>query len=199
MRVGIYGGTFSPIHNGHVAAALAFMEQMWLYLLFVVPTGQSPHKQMSNGATASDRLNMCRLAFEGHEGIIVSDTEIKRNGKSYTVDTLREFYREDDRLFMLCGTDMMLSLDSWYQPQEIFRLCYPVYIRREDDEETKKRLIEKNAEYKKKYGKIVTRINAPAVVISSEEIRKKIKEGQSIHGLVPEKVEEYIYKQRLYL
>ena len=74
-----------------------------------------------------------------------------------------------------------------------------MYIRREDDEETKKRLIEKNAEYKKKYGKIVTRINAPAVVISSEEIRKKIKEGQSIHGLVSEKVEEYIYKQGLYL
>ena len=133
LRVGIYGGAFSPIHIGHVAAAKAFMEQMWLDVLFVIPTGNSPHKQMSAGASDSDRLEMCRRAFEGVEGVIVSDLEIRRQGKSYTVDTLRELSGDDRRLFMLCGTDMILSLDTWRDPDGIFELCYPVYVRRDKD------------------------------------------------------------------
>ena len=107
MRVGIYGGTFSPVHNGHVAAARAFMEQMWLDILYVIPTGVTPHKDMKGDATASDRLEMCRLAFGGMEGVIVSDLEMRREGKSYTVDTLRELYDPDGRLFLLMGTDML--------------------------------------------------------------------------------------------
>ena len=118
MRVGIYGGTFSPVHNGHVAAAKAFMEQMWLDILYVIPTGTSPHKEMDGEATGADRLEMCRLAFADVEGVIVSDCEIRRSGKSYTVDTLREFYAPEHRLFLLCGTDMMLTLDTWYQADE---------------------------------------------------------------------------------
>ena len=131
MRVGIYGGTFSPVHNGHVAAAKAFMEQMWLDILYVIPTGVTPHKDMKGDATAKDRLEMCRLAFADVDGVIVSDLEMKREGKSYTVDTLRELYDPAGRLFFLMGTDMLLTLDTWREPEEIFRLCYPVYIRRE--------------------------------------------------------------------
>lgn len=199
MRVGIYGGAFSPVHNGHVAAAKAFLEQMWLDILYIIPTGLSPHKEMSTRASANDRMEMCRLAFENCDGIIVSDIEIKRQGKSFTSDTLRELYREEDRLFLLCGTDMMLSLDTWHEPEEIFRLCYPVYIRRENDSETEKKIISKNAEYKQKYGRIVTRVKTDAIEISSREIRQKLENGESIHGLVPDKVEEYIEKRRLYV
>lgn len=199
MRVGIYGGTFSPVHNGHIAAARAFMEQMWLDLLFVIPTGNSPHKEMSNGATAMDRLRMCELAFEGVEGIIVSDLEIRRQGKSYTVDTLRSLYREEDRLFLLCGTDMMLTLDTWREPEEIFKLCYPVYVRRENDPETEKKIIAKNAEYKEKYGKIVMRVKTEPIEVSSNEIRRRIMASESIRGLVPDKVAEYIAQKGLYL
>ena len=147
MRVGIYGGTFSPVHNGHVAAAKAFMEQMWLDILYVIPTGVTPHKDMKGDATASDRLEMCRLAFEGVEGVIVSDLEMRREGKSYTVDTLRELSGEDRRIFLLCGTDMMLTLDTWYQAEEIFRLCYPTYIRREEDPIITQRIVAKMGEY----------------------------------------------------
>ena len=107
MRVGIYGGTFSPVHNGHVAAAKAFMEQMWLDILYVIPTGVTPHKTMKGDATARDRLEMCRLAFADVEGVIVSDLEMKREGKSYTVDTLREMNDPAGRLFFLMGTDML--------------------------------------------------------------------------------------------
>ena len=163
MRVGIYGGTFSPVHNGHVAAAKAFMEQMWLDILYVIPTGVTPHKDMKGNATAADRLEMCRLAFEGVEGVIVSDLEMRREGKSYTVDTLRELYDPDGRLFLLMGTDMLMTLDKWREPDEIFRLCYPVYVRRETDGELDAPIVEKIKSYQEKYGKVVRRIVTPAI------------------------------------
>ncbi len=198
LRVGIYGGAFAPIHIGHVAAAKAFMEQMWLDVLFVIPTGISPHKQMSAGASNADRLEMCRRAFEGIEGVIVSDIEIRREGASYTVDTLRELADDDRRLFMLCGTDMILTLDSWHEPDEIFRLAYPVYIRRESDESLDERLIEKVTEYRNKYGKNVVKIKAPAIEVSSSDIRKRIADGEDFSSLVPEAVADYIREKGLY-
>ena len=199
LRVGIYGGAFAPIHIGHVVAAKAFMEQMWLDVLFVIPTGTSPHKQMSAGASDADRLEMCRRAFEGVEGVIVSDMEIRRQGKSYTVDTLRELSGDDRRLFMLCGTDMILSLDTWRDPDGIFELCYPVYIRREADESLDERLIAKVTEYRNKYGKNVVRIKAPAIEVSSSEVRGRIAAGEDISALVPPSVADYIKEKGLYL
>ncbi|MBQ8408164.1 MAG: nicotinate-nucleotide adenylyltransferase [Clostridia bacterium] len=198
LRVGIYGGAFAPIHNGHVAAAKEFMKAMWLDVLFVIPTGTSPHKQMDRGATDVDRLEMCRLAFEGVEGVIVSDMEIRRQGKSYTVDTLRELTAEDRRLFLLCGTDMILTLDTWKDPDEIFKLCYPTYIRREEDETLDARLIEKVTAYRNKYGKNVVRINAPAIVVSSSEVRRRISTGEDVSALIPPAVEAYIREKGLY-
>ena len=198
LRVGIYGGTFSPIHTGHVEAAKAFMSQMWLDVLFVIPTGVSPHKEMSEDVSNADRLRMCELAFEGVEGVIVSDMEMRREGKSYTVDTLRELTDTDRRLFLLCGTDMILTLDQWRNPDEIFRLAYPTYIRREEDAELDEKLIAKITEYRNKYGKNVVRINAPAVVVSSSEVRAKIENREDITGLVPPAVAEYIKEKGLY-
>ena len=150
IRIGIYGGTFSPPHNGHIAAAKAFMEQMWLDFLYVIPTGTPPHKEMSVPTDAAHRLEMCRLAFSGVEGVYVSDMEMRREGRSYTVDTLRELTGEDRRLFLLCGTDMMLTLDQWREPEEIFKLAYPVYIRREKDAILDKKIVQKIAEYNEK-------------------------------------------------
>ena len=198
LRIGIYGGAFAPIHRGHVEAAKAFMSQMWLDVLFIVPTGDSPHKQMDTIATAEDRMNMCRLAFEGVEGIIVSDTEIKRGGKSYSVDTLRELWGEDRRLFMLCGTDMILTLSEWNNADEIFKLCYPVYIRREDDRGLDAVLVEKLKEYQEKYHKNVVRLKAPVIDISSSEVRSKLARGEDVSGLVPPTVLEYIKEKGLY-
>lgn len=198
MRVGIYGGTFSPVHNGHVAAAKAFMEQMWLDILYVIPTGVTPHKDMRGDATAADRLEMCRLAFEGIEGVIVSDLEMRREGKSYTVDTLRELYDPDGRLFLLMGTDMLLTLDKWREPEEIFRLCYPVYIRREEDGALDAAIVEKIKTYQEKYGKVVRRIVAPAIEISSTDVRAAVAEGFPIEGAVPSSVAAYIRDRGLY-
>ena len=198
MRVGIYGGTFSPVHNGHVAAAKAFMEQMWLDILYVIPTGVTPHKDMKGDATAADRLEMCRLAFEGMEGVIVSDLEMRREGKSYTVDTLRELYDPEGRLFLLLGTDMLMTLDQWREPDEIFRLCYPVYVRRETDGELDQAIVEKISSYQKKYGKVVRRIVTPAIELSSTDVRAAVAEGFPIEGAVPPAVAAYVRDHDLY-
>lgn len=198
MRVGIYGGTFSPVHNGHVAAAKAFMEQMWLDILYVIPTGVTPHKDMKGNATAADRLEMCRLAFADMEGVIVSDLEMRREGKSYTVDTLRELYDPEGRLFLLMGTDMLMTLDQWREPDEIFRLCYPVYIRRETDESLDQAIVEKITSYQEKYGKVVRRIVAPAIELSSTDIRAAVAEDFPIEGAVPPAVAAYIREHNLY-
>ncbi|MBQ9151256.1 MAG: nicotinate-nucleotide adenylyltransferase [Clostridia bacterium] len=198
MRVGIYGGTFSPVHNGHVAAAKAFMEQMWLDILYVIPTGVTPHKDMKGDATAKDRLEMCRLAFSDMDGVIVSDLEMKREGKSYTVDTLRELYDPTGRLFFLMGTDMLLTLDTWREPEEIFRLCYPVYIRREENSALDSRIVEKITAYQEKFGKVVRRIVAPAIELSSSEVREAIAKGQPIDGMVPPSVARYVNENHLY-
>ena len=198
LRVGIYGGAFAPIHIGHVEAAKAFMSQMWLDVLFVIPTGQSPHKKMDRSASDEERLEMCRLAFEGVDGVIVSDIEIKRHGNSYSIDTLKEMSDSDRRLFMLCGTDMMLTLGEWNDADEIFRLSYPVYIRREDDRELDKAIIEKNTEYFEKYGKYVIKLDAPVIDISSSEIRKRIKAGEDVSRYMDPKVLKFINEKGLY-
>ena len=198
-RIGIYGGTFAPIHNGHINAAKAFMDQMQLHYLFVIPTSMSPEKIRDSGDDARDRMKMCELAFEGEVGVIISDMEIERGGTSYTVDTLRALSREDRRLFMLVGTDMALKLDTWREPEEIFKLCYPTYVRRESDKLIENQIIEKNTKYFNEYGKICRRIMTNEIELSSTEIRRMVKEGKDISHLVPQKVAEYIKENKLYL
>ena len=198
-RIGIYGGTFSPPHNGHVAAARAFMEQRWLDFLYVIPTALPPHKEMEVQVDAAQRLEMCRLAFSGMEGVYVSDLELRRGGRSYTVDTLRELWGEDRRLFFLCGTDMMLTLDTWREPEEIFRLCYPVYIRRENDRTLDAAIVQKITEYNQKYGKVVRRIVTEPLEISSNQVRTALQDGKDISRLIPAPVEKYIRDNHLYV
>ena len=198
-RIGIYGGTFSPPHNGHLAAAKAFMEQMWLDILYVIPTAIPPHKEMELSVSAEHRLAMCRAAFSGIEGVYVSDMEIRRGGRSYTVDTLRELSGEDRRLFLLCGTDMMLTLDQWRAPEEIFQLCYPVYIRRESDPILEARIVAKNAEYQQKFGRIVRRIPTDVMEMSSTDIRAAAGRGEDLKKLVPDAVAAYIKEHGLYV
>ncbi len=198
IRIGIYGGTFSPPHNGHIAAAKAFMEQMWLDFLYVIPAGTPPHKEMDMRVDAAHRLEMCRLAFSDIEGVYVSDLEMRREGRSYTVDTLRELAGEDRRLFLLLGTDMMLTLDQWREPEEIFKLCYPVYIRREKDAILDKKIVQKITDYNEKYGKVVRRIVTEPIELSSNLVRRRLVNGESISHLVPTSVEKYIRDNHLY-
>lgn len=198
-RVGVYGGTFAPIHIGHVQAAKAFMEQMKLDYLFIVPAFIPPHKQIDASDDPVHRFRMCELAFEGVDGVIISDIEIKRGGRSYTYDTLRELQSPDTRLFLLCGTDMVLTFDTWYRAEDIFHMCYPTYVRREKDPILDGRIIAKIGEYYKKYGVMFRKIAVDPIELSSTEIREAVKGKKDISGMVTPAVENYIKEHRLYL
>lgn len=198
-RVGIYGGTFAPIHNGHVRAAKAFMEQMKLDYLFIIPAHLPPHKQIDESDDPIYRLRMCELAFEGVDGVVISDCEIRRGGKSYTYDTLKELQRENTRLFLLCGTDMVLTFDTWYRFEDILKMCYPVYVRRENDPLIGNRIVSKITEYYQKYGVMFRKIITDPVELSSTDIRAAVRSGKDISTLVPPKVAEFIRENGLYL
>ena len=198
-RVGIYGGTFAPIHNGHVSAAKAFMEQMKLDYLFIIPTYLPPHKQIDESDDPLYRLRMCELAFEGTDGVVISDCEIARGGKSYTYDTLKELERPNTRLFLLCGTDMVLSFDKWYRFEDIIKMCYPVYVRRENDAMLGNMLVSKIQEYYQKYGVMFRRVVTDPIPISSTEVRRAVAAGEDISHLVPPAVERFIRENQLYL
>lgn len=198
MRIGIYGGTFGPVHMGHVRAARAFMEQMWLDVLYVIPAGIPPHKVLEAGDDPRHRLRMCELAFGGMEGVIVSDMEIRRGGMSYTVDTLRELSGEGNRLFLLCGTDMLLTLDTWHEAREIFKLCYPVYVRREADKTLDEKIVAAIARYGREYGAVIRKLVTEPLEISSTEVREAVAAGRDISKMVPPVVAAYIAKNHLY-
>ena len=169
MRIGIYGGTFSPVHCGHLLAAREFVQGMKLDRLLIIPTAQPPHKDMQTTVSADDRLQMCRLAFGSMENVEISDIEVLRGGKSYTVDTvtsLREKYPSDE-LFLLVGTDMILTFDSWYRYQEILSLCTLVYVRRETDSALDSKILEKIFSLEKQTGKKIRHIKMAPVEISS--------------------------------
>ena len=197
-RVGIYGGTFAPIHNGHVRAAKAFMEQMKLDYLFIIPTYLPPHKQIDSSDDPLYRLKMCELAFENVDGVVISDCEIARGGKSFTYDTLKELQRPDTRLFLLCGTDMVLTFDRWYRFEDIIKMCYPVYVRRENDPLMTNRVVAKISEYYEKYGVMFRKIVTEPLELSSTDIRIAVREGRDISGLVPHRVADFIRENGLY-
>ena len=122
MKIGVYGGSFNPPHLGHVRAAQACKRALGLDCVLVIPASIPPHKQMASGsATAMERLKLTQLAFSQLPGFEVLDMELRREGKSYTVDTIRalkEQYKQSD-LYLMMGTDMFLSFQDWYCPEEI--------------------------------------------------------------------------------
>ena len=198
MRTGIYGGTFSPPHAGHVGAARAFAEQMELDELLIIPTAIPPHKTVADSDDPQKRLEMCKIAFSDIECARISDMEIKRGGKSYTVLTLRELAKTGRELFLLCGTDMITTLGSWYLADEIFSLCTPVAVRRESDPENTEKISQKLAEYKEKYSVDVPSIKVETVEISSSELRAMIERGEDCRGYLSPEILAYIKENKLY-
>lgn len=199
-ELGIYGGTFAPIHNGHVGAANAFYDALKLDELLVIPTFLPPHKVTEAGDDPAERLAMTGLAFRDNpRRITVSDYEIRRGGTSYTYLTLAHFTAPDTRITFLCGTDMFLTLDSWKHPEIIFALSRIAHVRREDvDAETAEQIAQRTAYYRIRYGGEVIHLDTPVVEISSTEIRTLCGQGRDISPLVPAPVCDYIAAHRLY-
>lgn len=199
IKVGLFGGTFSPPHIGHRRALEYFIKQEGLSRVFVMPTFIPPHKLRSDTATAEDRFRMCRLAFGDIPEVTVSDLEIRRGGKSYTALTLEALRKEGERLVFLCGTDMFLTLDEWYRPDAIFALADIVCMPREKDAEVLKSLAEKSEVYREKFGAITRILPHTPTEISSSEIRGKFEKGDpSVREWIAPCVFDYALEKRLY-
>ena len=199
MRLGIFGGTFSPPHIGHVGALSAFAKSLPLDKILVIPTFVPPHKEYHEEATSSERLEMAKIAFSDIPGVEISDMEIKRGGRSYTYLTLEELCGEDIKIYFLCGTDMLLTLDEWKNPDKIFDLATICYVRREGDESLTPLIAEKIQQYRQRWNAEIIEIKASVVEISSTELRRGIKnEDAEILKNIPEKVLSYIDERGLY-
>lgn len=197
-KLGIMGGTFDPIHNGHMKTAEFVFRQLELEKIIFIPANIAPHKIGMEFAPAADRLAMTTLAVEGNQHFSVSDMELTRNGISYTYDTvkaLKEYYGEDYELFFIIGADSVVGLDTWIKVREIMQLCKFVAATRPGFAPT----VDKVIEYFGDLGRTrIQWLNTPEMDISSTNIRQRIRLGQSISGLVPKRVEQYIYQKGLY-
>ncbi len=202
MKLGIYGGTFGPVHLGHIRAAHTFLRACALDRLYILPTAIPPHKAVSGQDTPEDRLQMLKLAFSeeayADERIVISDYEQTRGGKSYTILTLEHFAKETADITMLCGTDMFLTLECWYRGEDILRMADICCLCRDGDPESEENIRRTAEHYRGKYG---TRVILPPfspLIISSTEIRARIASGQSTDDVLPASVRRYIDEHGLY-
>ncbi len=196
MRIGIYGGAFSPPHNGHTAAAKYFLKAAKLDKLLIMPSLLSPHKPTAKDDDPQARIEMLRLAFEDEPKIEVSDYEISKGGVSYTYLTLQHYSNGSDTLCFLVGSDMFLSLHTWREPAKIFSLCEVWCLTRTGTDSAE--LNNKKQEYGQKFGAKCFVCENEAVVVSSTDVRRLLREGKDASGYLPAKVLDYIVKHDLY-
>lgn len=204
MKIGIFGGTFDPVHNGHVRAASEFLKQAALDRLYIIPDRIPPHKSIGAGDDPAMRLAMTRLAFSASPEFsgraVVSDMEIKSEGKSYTYLTLRRFADMGfSDLYLYCGTDMLLTFDEWYHFADILSMCTLAYAARERQTgEIASQVAKKKKLLTDRYGARILDISLDPVEISSSEIRQMISMGGDASSYLPPSVYEYIKEKNLY-
>ena len=197
----LFGGTFDPIHHGHLIVSRWAAEQLELARVVLIPSAMPPHKVGNQITDARNRLQMAQLAVEGDELFEVSDCELQREGPSFTLDTVRHFrrlYHEDIKLYWLIGADSLPELTGWYEVKQLVAECTIVTAARPGFETSDLSTLGSVLE-KEQIGRIRHHIlKIPQIEISSTEIRSRIRREQSIRYLVPVPVAEYIHKHRLY-
>jgi len=220
QRLGLLGGSFNPIHNGHVTIACQVLDMLGLDRIVFIPTGDPPHKQESLLAAATDRLEMVRLAIAGTPFFEVSDVEVQREGKSYSIDTVRELQRQNgpsSELFFIIGLDAFLDFSSWREPQALLNACRFVVVPRPGHSfRSLTRLsilpttLDSTALARLDSGQLarmdipistgsnVICLSLPLCSISSSDIRLRIRSGATLANLLPPPVESYILHHSLY-
>ena len=195
MRIGVLGGTFNPPHAGHLHAATAAKEALKLDTVILVPANQPPHKQIPLGsATPEQRLKMTELAAESI-GARVSTIEFEREGKSYTADTLRELASiyKGAQLWLIMGTDMFLTVQNWYAPEQIFAVAHIAVVARE--ETRREEILSHKEKLEKDFDARVDIVDTHAIEVSSTRIRSTC---AGKWDFVPESVEKFIIENKLY-
>jgi nicotinate-nucleotide adenylyltransferase len=198
MRLGIFGGTFDPVHWGHLVMADQCREQCGLDQVWFLPAGLPPHKTGAAISSGKERAEMLEFAVAGQAEFLVNRMEFSRPGKSYTVDTLGELHARhpDDELFFLIGGDSLHDLPSWREPDKVVELATVVAVNRGDrplpDEK------ELTAHLGPGIAARVKLVTMPGMDLSSTDIRQRVREGKSIRFMVPRAVEAYIAEHKLY-
>jgi len=191
MNLGIFGGTFNPPHMGHLIVIESVQDQMRFDKILFIPSAKPPHKNDPLLAPATARLEMTALAIQNARSFEVSDVEIQRTGKSYTVDTismLMEIYPGSNFSFII-GADNYMELDTWKSPDEIFAKAGLIVMTRPGYA---------SLQPKHQFARIARFMNVPSIGISSTDIRRRVKHGRSIRYLVPPAVGDYITAHALY-
>jgi len=189
-KVGIFGGTFDPIHLGHLITAQSVREIRNLEKIIFIPAFISPHKSEVKTSSPEDRLNMIKLAVDDIPFFTYSDMEIKKGGVSYTVDTLSELKKKYDKLEFIIGYDNIFSFNTWKDPDEILKLAKIIVLKRKSSHPPP---------FEDKYYLQADFVQTRGIEISATDIRERAKNGMPINFLVPTRVMEYIYKHKLYL
>lgn len=189
-KIGILGGTFDPPHLGHLIAAQEVQEKLKLDRIFFIPASLPPHKKKVKISRAIHRLKMVQLATQDNRNFKVLDLELKREGHSYTVDTLKALRKKypQAQFFLILGLDNLNHIHTWKKPEEIFKLSKAVFITRPGF------TLNKTSKWLS-YSKL---LEVREIDISSTDIRERIKKSKSIRYMVPEKVLQYIKKHKLY-
>jgi len=212
-RVGLFGGTFDPIHYGHLSAAEEIIQTLSLNKVYFIPSAIPPHKEESNITPAADRLKMLRLAIEGNEHFDISEFELERETPSYTVDTLEHLTgaHPDLEFYFILGNEIFNKIESWKDYRRLFELTNFVVITRpgfSDVDSNKIPLaLKDDFRYYKKVENVISYTNNArdivfteirGIEISSTDIRNSVKSNKSIKYLIPDKVEKYIITEKLY-
>jgi nicotinate-nucleotide adenylyltransferase len=204
MRTGVFGGSFDPVHNAHLAIAERAVEAAKLDRLLFMPVNSQPFKQGARVSEGARRMDMLRLATRGRDRFGVSDTELARGGVSYTIDSLRAIRdggEETGGVFFLLGADMLLMLEKWYKSDELMREFSFIAARRPSGAGAAEdaAAAERHAErLRSLHGARVILMDNPPEDVSSSDIRGRVRAGESIDGLVPAPVVKYIYENGLY-
>ena len=197
--IAILGGSFNPVHYGHLKMAEAAMESSHFSKVLFIPTGTPYHKEQKDLLPFSDRLKLLELAIENCPDFDCSPIEGERDGNSYTIDTVRELLRQNptNSYSLLIGTDQFLTLRSWHKIKELGKLV-DFYVANRNGEMEFSTFQKEREALEKELSLHCILFPMPAIDLSSTEIRNLLKEGKSIHGMLPKSVEEYILKKGFY-
>ncbi len=198
-KFAVLGGTFDPVHNGHISVAREILQKTDIEKVLFIPSGMPPHKDIHEVTDSKTRLEMTMLAVEGEKNMCVSSIEIERKGMTYTVDTISQLKKklgEKSKFKFIIGADAMHYISTWKDYKKLLKICDFVVVTRPGYK--KNQLVSEIEDIEKNFGCDIQFVEVEPVEISSSMVRENVKKGLSVKDMVPEKVAEFIAENKLY-